>query len=711
VASFIAASGVTNAAATKTPLVPPAGRYNVSAAHSPTLERLLAGTHAAPTQAAPTATPYLTGVDVSSQQHSGGTAIDWGTVAGAGYKFAFVKATEGSYYVNPYYTADAADARKAGLLTAAYHFAIPNDSSAVLQADLFVNAAGDLTAGGQTLPLIVDLEYDPYVSSDHTNYCYGLSSTAMVAWISAFIAEIHRRTGQTPVIYTIAPWWHQCTSDSTAFSADPLWVASPGGTSPTLPVGWTNWEYWQYTSAATVPGITGKTDVSNFSAANPDAALPAMQSNATSSAVSLGVRSLDVAAGQSLTWGATGLPPGTTIDPASGVISGTLPPSSHTYPVTVTATDAASHPQQLAFTWQVHGPVTLVMLTHQLTMLAGSATNQLVLARDGLANCSLSFTATGLPPGLSISPCGRITGWASRPGAYHSTISATDSSGTVLSAITVPWTVRPAPVMAIGRVRLALADKCLAIPAGITARIWTCGKSAGQDWQIAQNGAIRIGAHCLAELSTTSKAPVLRTCTNLLGQTWRLTRAGAIANAQSGLCVTDPGASGKDGTAVSLAFCAGTRQQAWTLPPAPLAIGMGRCFSGDINRRPTRLVIAPCPSTAKRGNGQDWTVAPDGTISVPGGCLTTAGSTAAPGTDIALQPCAPGDAAQRWQPMPGPEPTPGRQPMPGPSGTGTFLVNPATGLCLTLRQPSVSGSPLALGYCLAGYPTLTWRIG
>jgi hypothetical protein len=61
--------------------------------------------------------------------------------------------------------------------------------------------------------------------------------------------------------------------------------------------------------------------------------------------------------------------------------------------------------------------------------------------------------------------------------------------------------------------------------------------------------------------------------------------------------------------------------------------------------------------------------------------------------------------------MPGPEPTPGRQPMPGPSSTGSFLVNPASGLCLAVPAHAVASSPLVLGYCLAGYPSLTWRLG
>src|SRR5215472_5195993 len=194
---------------------------NVGATHSPAVERMLAGRAGA--AAARTAAPAgdALGVDVSSFSHPGGAPIDWVKVAAAGYKFAFIKATEGSYYENPYYASDAAAARAAGLFAAAYHFAIPNDSSGTLQADLAVNAAGDPRSNGVTLPLILDAEYDPYVTFDHTNECYGLSPAAMVAWISAFVTEVQRRDGVPPVIYTTADWWNTCTGSSKAFGADP----------------------------------------------------------------------------------------------------------------------------------------------------------------------------------------------------------------------------------------------------------------------------------------------------------------------------------------------------------------------------------------------------------------------------------------------------------------------------------------------------------
>ena len=252
------------------------GRYNVGATHSPELLQSLSGSSGSLTSAeagpgnAPRGVDVATprGVDVAADQHPGGAGIGWAQVAAAGYSFAAVKATEGDYYANPYYPADAAGARAAGLQVTGYHMAIPNVSGGAAQADY---AAGHLAAGGAGAPALeLDLEYDPYTATDHTNECYGLTAPQLVAWIGAFTRQAQQLTGQAPTIYTTAGWWRTCTGDSTAFSADSLWVAGSGAGSgsgagaPSLPATWADYAYWEFTSAGTVPGIAarGSVDVS-----------------------------------------------------------------------------------------------------------------------------------------------------------------------------------------------------------------------------------------------------------------------------------------------------------------------------------------------------------------------------------------------------------------------------------------------------------------
>ena len=202
--------------------------------HSPRLLHELAGPISRGRVGGHTTGTSVPGIDVAAFQHPGGAPINWAAVAAAGYKFAAVKATEGNYYVNPWAATDLAAAKKAGLYVAPYHFAIPNASGGAAQAGYAVRYAR-YVPGAKMMPLMLDIEYDPYAGSDGTNECYGLSHGAMTAWLAAFVKTVRSLTGQFPVIYTTADWWDTCTGASTAFSADPMWVAAYGFTRPPLP--------------------------------------------------------------------------------------------------------------------------------------------------------------------------------------------------------------------------------------------------------------------------------------------------------------------------------------------------------------------------------------------------------------------------------------------------------------------------------------------
>ena len=318
----------------------PANRYNTGATHSPQVLRQLA--HSATGRPAAPIPGALQGVDVASYQHPNGAAIHWTQVAQAGIQFAAVKGTEGAYYKNPFAHGDLASAKAAGLSVMAYAFAIPNGNgsspSPVVQANYLVNF---LTSGGRTPPpIMLDIEYDPYVSTDHTNECYGLSKSAMVTWITQFIARIRARTGQDPIIYTPPPWWQTCTGGVANFQQVPVWIPDySSGSSPTLPPGWTNWAFWQYTSSGTVSGIptSGNTDLDQLNPGRISLLDPGHQFGVTGTAVDLQVSPADPVSGQKLSFSATGLPPGLKIS-ASGLITG-KPTRAGTYNPTVRASD------------------------------------------------------------------------------------------------------------------------------------------------------------------------------------------------------------------------------------------------------------------------------------------------------------------------------------------------------------------------------------
>lgn len=179
------------------------------------------------------------GIDVSRYQGN----VDWASWAATGVTWAYTKATEGTYLRNTYFASQYSGAYKQGLIRGAYHFANPATSSATAQAEYFVANGGGWTADGKTLPGMLDVENNPYGAT-----CYGLSKTAMVAWISAFAARYKQLTSRDVVIYTNSPWWALCTGNSTAFRlSNPLWIAAWTKTLNALPGGWPTFTYWQYT--------------------------------------------------------------------------------------------------------------------------------------------------------------------------------------------------------------------------------------------------------------------------------------------------------------------------------------------------------------------------------------------------------------------------------------------------------------------------------
>ncbi|GAC1445299.1 MAG: hypothetical protein NVSMB55_25630 [Mycobacteriales bacterium] len=205
----------------------------------------------------------LSGPDVASYQHPSGAPIDWNAVRASGQRWAFVKATEGTTYTNPYFAADWHDSAAAGLYHGAYHFARPSSQSgsASAQAQAFASAIGPQQVPG-TLPPILDLEQSG-----------GLAPADLVTWTHEFLNAVQTDTGRLPMLYTYPNFWQNQMAGSAEFTAYPLWVASYGTSSaPTL--GWSHWTFWQYTSSGTVDGIQtqGATDLSVFNGTSLDLA-------------------------------------------------------------------------------------------------------------------------------------------------------------------------------------------------------------------------------------------------------------------------------------------------------------------------------------------------------------------------------------------------------------------------------------------------------
>ena len=207
------------------------------------------------------------GIDISAYQNANGP-INWRELARHGIRFVVIKASEDTYYANPYYLPDARAASRAGLAVLAYAFANPGRAGGAATASFAVRAA-HYRRGPRALPLVVDLENDPYSVND----CYWFSQRRMIAWIAGFTARARALTGKWPILYTTDDWWRECTGSTARFRRDPLWLADYNRGRPAVPRPWARWSFWQYSEDGYLPGI-GWTDLDVFQATG---ALPSLR--------------------------------------------------------------------------------------------------------------------------------------------------------------------------------------------------------------------------------------------------------------------------------------------------------------------------------------------------------------------------------------------------------------------------------------------------
>jgi hypothetical protein len=169
---------------------------------------------------------------------------------------------------------------------------------------------------------------------------------------------------------------------------------------------------------------------------------PPNQTSAEGSAVTLALIASDPD-GDSITYSAAGLPAGLSIDPATGVISGTPPyTSANTYSVTVSATDTTLS-QQRTFSWTIantNRPPTLTPPANQVSV-AGATVSLQLLASDPDAT-PLTYQAAGLPASLTIDAvAGRIGGTigANVAGVFEVTVTVSDGQLSATQVFT--WSV------------------------------------------------------------------------------------------------------------------------------------------------------------------------------------------------------------------------------------------------------------------------------
>jgi uncharacterized repeat protein (TIGR01451 family) len=170
---------------------------------------------------------------------------------------------------------------------------------------------------------------------------------------------------------------------------------------------------------------------------------PGDQTNDEGGTVSLSLSASD-ATGGTLTYSAAGLPPGLKLNPSTGTITGTAAVGAAAdgpYTVTVAAADGTYSAAQ-TFTWTVNSPISITAPDDQSNN-DGDSASVAISASDAVSG-TLTYSAQGLPPGLSINPTtgaitGMVTAGASGLGSYFPTVVVSD--GTYSDSMSFEWDV------------------------------------------------------------------------------------------------------------------------------------------------------------------------------------------------------------------------------------------------------------------------------
>ena len=354
-------------------------------------------------------------------------------------------------------------------------------------------------------------------------------------------------------------------------------------------------------------------------------------------AVSLKPTATDSAAAQTLTWSATGLPPGLAINATTGVISG-RPTKAAGFTTVVKATDGTGSFGTATVRWSVVAPVTIVGLGTQTTTVGQWLSINPFTYKDAAPGDKPTFSATGLPSGMGFQASPMLLfGWPATAGTYPVTIHERGSLGST-QAVTFKLVVKAAPANgATGQIRLPLAGKCLQDPGSRTANgtrleIETCVSGSSENWTIDSDNTIRINGRCLTVAGTGSSAGkqlILVGCSaSSTRQRWAEGDHGELVNPAAVLCVTDPGYSKRNGTVPTMGAChVKASYEEWTLPAQTVLAALGgSClddhFSSGVNGNVIDMFWC-------KYSGSRWTFEPDGTIRMFGSkCVTVRGNKA-----------------------------------------------------------------------------------
>lgn len=185
------------------------------------------------------------GIDVSGWQEN----IDYAAVKEAGIEIVYMKASQGSNFVDPYFERNYTEAKANNLKVGFYHYVTARTTEeAVVEANFFASVIGGKTPDAR---LAMDFESFGNLNREEIN-----------AIALTFLRTVESLTKKEMVVYSN-------TNDATNIfygevTTYPLWVAQYEVEQPTPNGNWNTWIGWQYTDEGRVNGIENHVDRDRF---------------------------------------------------------------------------------------------------------------------------------------------------------------------------------------------------------------------------------------------------------------------------------------------------------------------------------------------------------------------------------------------------------------------------------------------------------------
>ncbi|NUU18705.1 lysozyme [Cellulomonas humilata] len=188
----------------------------------------------------PAARYDVRGVDVSAHQG----VIDWPVLAAQDIDFAYVKATEGSGFVDDRFAENLQGAREAGLLVGAYHF-FSFESPGRSQAEQII---ATVPADDDLLPVAVDVEHYGKFFGDPPD------ASTVREELEVLVTMLREHYGVDPVIYATQAAYGRYVAGG--FPDSPLWIRAVY-LPPRVSDG-RAWAFWQYSHRDRLDGYDGR---------------------------------------------------------------------------------------------------------------------------------------------------------------------------------------------------------------------------------------------------------------------------------------------------------------------------------------------------------------------------------------------------------------------------------------------------------------------